>query len=361
MKPLSKILIGAMRFKDRKSAAEIIHKAIDYGFNYIDTSPCYCHKSETENSEAWVGEAVSVPEYRNRVMVSTKCAPGDGGRGLGPFVPAQGFGVRSKEQLLQVFSQSLSRLNLPSIDYYHLWTTHTMEQFDAAMQPGGWYDGVMEQKKNGMFRHLGITTHADPDTIIAFLETGKFETVTLPLNVVDLTRLKAVDYCAKKDIPVIAMNPLAGGFCAANGRLKELAFRYLMALPNVHILVGFSAVNEVDYAKWILDTAPDYKQSAEQILAKVDRLIGAREPRCTSCGYCQPCPNGINLGSCLSYYNIYKYMKIPHAKKSFKEKQWEAGLCLDRCTLCGTCAKRCPNQLPLNDIIRDAQKLLYGK
>jgi Fe-S oxidoreductase len=54
-------------------------------------------------------------------------------------------------------------------------------------------------------------------------------------------------------------------------------------------------------------------------------------------------------------------MKIPHAKKSFKEKQWEAGLCLDRCTLCGTCAKRCPNQLPLNDIIRDAQKLLYGK
>jgi Fe-S oxidoreductase len=54
-------------------------------------------------------------------------------------------------------------------------------------------------------------------------------------------------------------------------------------------------------------------------------------------------------------------MKIPHAKKSFKEKQWEDGLRLDRCTACGACSARCPNQLPLQDIIRDAQKLLYEK
>ncbi|HUI91429.1 MAG TPA: aldo/keto reductase [Chitinivibrionales bacterium] len=358
---LSKILIGAMRFKDRASAAEIIHKAIDCGFNYIDTSPCYCYKSEKENSEAWVGAALATAGYRERVMVSTKCAPGDGGRGLGPFVASQGFGVRTTAHLAQMFKQSLARLGLPRLDFYHLWTTHTREQFEAAMQPGGWYDGVMEQKQKGMFDHLGITTHADPDTIIAFLETGKFETVTMPLNVIDLTRLKTVDYCAKKGIPVIAMNPLAGGFCAANSRLKELALRYLMALPNVHILIGFSAVNEVDYAKWILDTSPEHKQTAEQILKKVDTLIGAREPRCTACGYCQPCPQGINLGSCLSYYNIYKYMKLPHAKKAFKEKQWEASLKLDKCTACGTCSTRCPNQLPLDRIIADAKKLLYEK
>ncbi len=361
MMPLSKILIGAMRFRDRESAVAIIRKGIDCGFNYIDTAPAYCYKSETENSEAWVGEAVSPPEYRGRVMVSTKCSPGDGGRGLGPFTPEKGFGVRTRAQVSQVLEQSLKRLGLASIDYYHLWTTHTMEQFNAAMQPGGWCDGAAEQKQKGLFSHLGITTHADADTIIAFLESGRFETVTMPLSVINLTRLEVVDYCARTGIAVIAMNPLSGGFCAADARLKELAFRYLLALPNVHLLVGFSSVNEVAYAARMLDTAPLYKKSAEEILARVDRLVNAREPRCTSCGYCQPCPQNINLGACLSYYNIYKYMKIPHAKKAFRDKQWDDSLRLDRCVVCGTCSARCPNQLPLHNIIRDARELLYKK
>jgi uncharacterized protein len=358
---LSKIIIGAMRFRDRKSAVEIIHNAINSGFNYIDTSPCYCYKSETENSEVWVGEALADPSYRDRVMLSAKCAPGDGGRGLGPFLPDKGFGVRTKEHLAQVFGQSQKRLGVQRLDYYHLWTTHTMEQFTAAMLPGGWYDGVMEQKKKGAFKHLGITTHADPDTIIEFLKSGKFETVTMPLNVVDLTRLKVVDYCTEHGIPVIAMNPLAGGFLAANARLKELSFRYLMSLPNVHLLIGFSTAPEVTYAKWIADTSAQYKKSTAEILLLVDKLIDSREPRCTGCGYCQPCPQGINVGACLSYYNIFKYMKVPHAKKAFQEKQWEEGLRLDRCTQCGTCSARCPNHLPLDQIIKNAKEVLYKK
>jgi predicted aldo/keto reductase-like oxidoreductase len=358
---LNKIIIGAMRFKDRNSAVQIIRKAIDYGFNYIDTAPCYCLKNNSENSESWVGEAISLPLYRQKVFISAKCSPGDGGRGLGDFVPNKGFGVRTKEQLMQVFKQSQERLKIEHIDFYHLWTTHTHEQFNSAMVQNGWYDGVMELKEKGFIKHIGITTHADPDTIISFLSTKKFEIVTIPLNVINLTRLKVVEYCSKNNIPVIAMNPLAGGFLAANSRLKELAFRYLMTLPNVHILVGFSNINEVDYAKWILDTSSSYKQSADKILKKVDKLINSKEPRCTSCGYCQPCPQNINLGACLSYYNIYKYMKILQAKNAFLEKQWEDGLRLDRCTLCLTCAKRCPNQLPLKEIIQDAKKLLYNK
>ena len=79
-------------------------------------------------------------------------------------------------------------MNLPRVDWYHLWTTHTMEQFNEAMKPGGWYDGVMAHKD--LWDHLGVTTHADSDTIIEFLKSGKFEAVTIPLNVVNRTRLK---------------------------------------------------------------------------------------------------------------------------------------------------------------------------
>jgi uncharacterized protein len=356
---LSRIAIGAMRFKDRKSAIEIIRLAVDCGFNYIDTSPCYCYSNEMENSESWVGQAVRHPDYRDRVMVSTKCSAGDGGMGLGTFNPVSGFGVRSREEFKTVFNQSLTRMNLPSVDYYHLWTTHTREQFDAAMRDGGWWAGLEAHK--GQWKHVGITTHGDAATIISFLETGKFTTVTLPLNVINTTREPVVDYCEKNNITVIAMNPLAGGFLAAHARLKELAFHYLLTFPNVKILVGFSTADEVKYAKKIVDQAQGRTLNRQEIRAKVDALINAQEPRCTACGYCSPCPQFINLGACLSFYNIYRYMNIAQAKKSFLQNQWNDTLRLDRCTTCGTCRQRCPNQLPLDEIIKDAKEKLYSK
>ena len=354
---LSKIVIGGMRLKDRESGVATLRAAIDAGFNYIDTSPCYCRESEEENSESWVGEAVSDPDYRNRVMISTKCAPGDGGFGLGEFKPEGGFGVRTKEQLEQVFDQSLSRLKLPRVDYYHLWTTHTDEQFQAAMQPGGWHDGVTSKKDQ--WDHLGITTHAESKTAIQFLESGLFETVTIPLNIINTMRMPIVEYCREKGIEVIAMNPLAGGFLAARDDLKELALRYLMLLDGVHVLIGFSSVEEVEYAKWIQDTMGSWEMTAEETRAKVDAMMNSKEARCTSCGYCSPCPQNITVGAALSYYNAYKYLGMESAKEAFTGKQWEDGLNLNACIGCGECETRCPNGLPIREIIEDAKKLMY--
>jgi predicted aldo/keto reductase-like oxidoreductase len=355
---LSKIAIGAMRVKDRASAVATFRAAIDAGFNYVDTSPCYCRQSEAENSESWTGEAVAPPEYRRRVMVSTKCSPGDGGLGLGAFRPEGGFGVRSAAQLRQVFQQSLRRLKLDAVDWYHLWTTHTHEQLREALKPGGWMEGVMALRDR--WQHLGLTTHAESKTVIEFLETGRFEAVTIPLNVVNNTRLAVVDYAAKKGIRVIAMNPLAGGFLAADERLKELALRYLMRLPNVHVLIGFTSPEEVAYARRIEETMPQFTSSANDILAEVSVMMSASEPRCTACGYCQPCPKGINVGASLSYYNVFKYLGIGSARKAFLDKQWEDGLRLNRCVSCGECESRCPNRLPVKRIIQDALRSLYG-
>ncbi|HDZ19787.1 hypothetical protein LCGC14_0016330 [marine sediment metagenome] len=354
---MSKIVIGAMRLDDRESAVATMRAAIDAGFNYIDTSPCYCRKDEKENSETWVGEAVNHPDYRDRVMISTKCTPGNGGLEIGDFQPEGGFGVRSVDQVSQMFDQSLTRLGLDRVDYYHLWTTHTAEQFAEARKPGGWFDGVAANKDK--WDHLGVTTHGDPDTIIEFLESGKFETVTMPLNVINTTRLRVVDYCRENCIKVIAMNPLAGGFLVAREDLKELALRYLMLLEGVHVLIGFTFPEHVAYAKWIEETMGQFDLTAEQILQRVNEMMDTAEPRCTACGYCLPCPEQITVGAALSYYNAYKYLHMDEAKEAFNAKQWEDGLRLDKCTYCGLCESRCPNQLPVGDIIRKAQEALY--
>lgn len=354
---LSRILIGGMRFTDRAGAVATVRAAIDAGFNYIDSSPCYCFKSEEENSERWIGEAIDHPEYRDRVMISAKCSTGNGGWQLGDFNGEKGFGVRSEEELRQVFDQSRERIGVERFDYYHLWTVHTMEQLEEALKPGGWYDGV--RSRSDAWGQLGVTTHANSATAVEFLKTGKFQIITIPFNVVNTVRRDVVEYCQKNGITVIAMNPLAGGFLAAHQRLKELALRYLLSIPGVHPLIGFSSPEEVKYAKWILDTQNEKARDPEQILGEVESLINADEPRCTACGYCQPCPEGITVGAALSYYNVYKYMGMPEAKDAFNKKQWEDGLRLDKCRQCGLCEQRCPNKLPVSRIIRDAQAALY--
>jgi predicted aldo/keto reductase-like oxidoreductase len=347
-----------MRFKDRPTAVETIRRAIDAGFNYFDSAPVYCYHDERENSESWLGEALDHPRYRGRALVSAKCSGSNGGWELGEFNGETGFGVRTSGQLRQVFEQSCRRLKVPRFDYYHLWATHTEEQFQEAFKPGGWHEGVLSLKAR--WDHLGLTTHADSDTIIRFLKTNRFELVTVPFNVVNTTRLRAVEYCRRKGIAVIAMNPLAGGFLAAHPRLKELAFRYLLAFENVRLLIGFSSPAEVDYAKKILDDAAGDKRPAEEILAEAAALIDAREPRCTACGYCLPCPQNINVGACLGYYNAFKYLNIDEAKREFNEKKnWDDSLRIDRCVQCGQCASRCPNHLPAVDLLTEARRVLY--
>lgn len=357
---LSKILIGTMRVGTSDTAGSVIRRAIDLGSNYIDTAPLYRFCSSEENSEVWVGRAVASEDYRKRVMVSTKSAVSDGGLGLGDYQLPVGFGIRTKEHFTAMLEQSLSRLNLPYVDFYHLWICHTKEQFAEAFKPEGWYSGLVKALEAGKIKHLGITTHADADTIIGFLETGYFETVTLPLNVLNVTRMKAVEYCAAKGIPVLAMNPLGGGFLAADSRLKELAFKYLLSLENVHILAGFTSVEEVDFAWRMKAEYDNHPVSTTEILKEVHELLPQAEPHCTGCGYCQPCPQFIEVGAALSFYNLYHYLNLTEAKKSFMDLQWNPRYKLSNCVACGQCEKRCPNTLPVRQIIENAKKVLYA-
>ncbi len=356
---MNKIIVGSMRLPDRDTAAKIIRKSIDYGFNYIDTAPAYRLQNDTENAEAWVGAAVNYNNYRDRTLISIKSATADGRMGLGEFVPDKGFSVRTSAQFEQIFNQSLTRLGLSQVDYYHLWVCHTLQHFEEAFKPDGWYEGFLKEKKAGRVKHLGITTHANSETIIRFLESGCFETVTMPLNVTNLTRMAAVKYATEKKIKVIAMNPLGGGFLATDEHLKELALRYLMALDNVHILIGFTSETEVEYAKWILDTSLKNPANPDEILAEIQKLINTTEPRCTGCGYCEPCPQSIEIGGALAHYNLYKYLHLDQAKKRFQQLQWNIRYNLKNCIECGLCEERCPNRLPVRKLINDAKGMLY--
>jgi uncharacterized protein len=277
---------------------------------------------------------------------------------LGGFQQERGMGVRTAGQFSLVFNQSLRRMNVSAVDYYHLWICHTKEQFDEAFKSGGWYEGFLKEKKDGRVNHLGLTSHAEADTVIEFLKTGCFETVTIPLNVLNRAKIKVVEYCTENNIRVIAMNPLGGGFLAADEHLKQLAYKYLLSLKNVHLLVGFTTVEDVEYAVRMKKEYDACPSATEAIITEADKMIPSAEPRCTGCGYCQPCPGLIDIGACLSYYNLYKYLGMESAKTAFQRVQWNVRYNLNNCTECGICEQKCPNSLPVRDIINDAASIL---
>ena len=103
--------------------------------------------------------------------------------------------------------------------------------------------------------------------------------------------------------------------------------------------------------------SPDDTQA---IVDEAAAFVATDEPRCTGCGYCSPCPQSINVGACLSYYNLAKYMGMAEAGQAFRGRQWDDTHRLDLCQECGDCESRCPNALPVVDIIRDARAVLYG-
>lgn len=373
-KRLSRICLGGMRFPDRDSTIAIVRYAIDNGVNYIDTAPNYRRSNEEENSEAWIGSAVAADDYRERILISSKCTPGNGGLGIGETFNKQGgFGARTKAQAREVIDQSLRRLGINKLDWYQLWTTHTQEQLSEALKPGGWLEGVLEAKAEGLFDHLGITTHADSETVISFLKTGYFEMVTLPYNILDTSRQEAINYAVDNGIIVVAMNPLSGGLLTGHSeiietefadlgieRVEDLALRFILSSPGVHPLVGVSSVEQLQLDLEIASKPLWDEKTRREVLRRFESLRSSSAKVCTGCGYCKPCPEGIDIGESLKYYNLHKVFGLtgPATEHYRRARRHDSTLEIEKCAECGNCEAKCPNSLPIREMLREQRKIM---
>jgi len=158
-KPLATMSIGCMRWEGREQAAQAICECVANDVLYLDTSPMYCFRTEEENSERWVGHAIKENKLRDKVILSTKCSPGNGGNGIGEFNQANGFSIQTADQFRSTFEQSLNRLQTDKLDCYQMWTVSTDEVYESAFKKCGWLEGAMKAKDEGLFKHL-----ESPDT-----------------------------------------------------------------------------------------------------------------------------------------------------------------------------------------------------
>jgi len=325
-------------------AVRVVRYALDKGINFIDTARSY------SDSERRIGLAIR-------------------GRSPRPYIATKTY-IDRKGENLERFSrdmdESLAALGVDSIDLYQI---HYIDQgFELAFGPRGAVAQMQKAKEEGKIRHIGVTAH-DPDMAVRALETGEFETVQVPYNVVKAEAAqKLFPYCLEHNIGVICMKPIAGGALATPHELqqhlagKDLptatnALRFVLSQPAVSVAIpGMDSTLEVDENAAVAAGEAIEPLSGSEIERIRERLALLGEQFCHNCAYCDAvCSAELPLSEIFKlerYYKLYALRDL--AQQRFKELHRSADECLD----CKKCEEKCPYRVPIRERLKEAARLL---
>jgi len=340
-----------------KEAIDIIHRAFELGVNLMDTAVGYCN----QESEITIGKALK--GWRDKIVVSTKN-------------PYKGSDPNEWRALLD---QSLRRLDADYIDIYNF-HSFKLEEFQRweklAHSP---IDEIKEAKEGGLIKHIGFSCHDTPANMIKLLDTGVFESMILQYNLLNTTNKEVMAYAKAKGIGIMVMGPVGGGRLAAPSKAllemigksvnstAELALRFVLSNPNVS--AALSGMNTLEMVEENVATAsietPLTLAERKQILEALEEKKKLADLYCTGCGYCMPCPNGVDIPRNFELMNHYRLYGLGnHAKRQYQRL---AGRVVDgvpkpawaaACQECGECEKKCPQNIEIRKQLKETNATL---
>jgi predicted aldo/keto reductase-like oxidoreductase len=360
---------GCMRFprKDRKideqRTAKQVISAIEQGVNYFDTAYVY------PNSELTLGKILA-NGYRDKVMIATKMPP---------------IMVHSLKDMESLFDAQLKRLQTDYIDYYLMHALNGTEGWQRIKQLG--VEAFLEKmKQSGKINRIGFSYHGDSNQFKEIVDDYPWDFCQIQYNYMDETNQAGKEglvYAAAKGLGVVIMEPLRGGLLAQKmppqvdtlfkqGEVKrtpaEWALRWVWNHPEVAMLLS-GMTEEAQIEENIRIASNAYPQSLTtrelECISEAKELLSQKlKVGCTGCGYCMPCPAGVNIAMCFSYYND-KYIygeKSPQKSYLGMHSGLDGGtpsyasLCMD----CGKCEKHCPQSLPIRKHLKEVANDMEG-
>jgi predicted aldo/keto reductase-like oxidoreductase len=385
---LSTLGLGNMRLPktgegekiDEAPAREIIEYAYHNGVNYYDTAFRY-HGGE---SEIFVGKVME-QFPRESFYLATKI-PGhmmtyqDGKYNFTNLLA--GWDSKTPEQ---IFQEQLEKCRTNYFDFYllhnvceHAWDFYTNPEIRMV-------EYLLEKKKAGQLRHLGFSTHAEPETIDAYLTWAEekfgyqpFEFVQPQINYLDWTLQNASEKYAileKRGIAVIVMEGCRGGRLASLGpesdamlknarpddSIAKWAFRFLQTLPAVQVVL--SGMTTLDQLKENISTfSQNDPLSGEEkkLLREAIKPLLDLVP-CTSCRYCtEACPNKLDIPHLISMYNEAKNDGMSGAFHTQITAMKDAELPA-ACVACGACKRLCPQNIDIPGVMKQSERFIRRK
>lgn len=288
----------------RDEAARLLRKAYDNGITYFDTARFYT------DSEEKIGYAMA--DIREKIIIATKT------------------GATTAEAFWKELDTSLGLLKTDYIDLYQF---HNPAFCPKPGDGSGLYEAMLEAKRQGKVRHIGITSHR-LNVAREAVESGLYETLQFPFSYLASDKdLEIVDLCKEAGMGFICMKALSGGLITDSAT----AYAYLNQFDHVLPIWGVQKETELDEFISYQREAPVMTDERREKIKKDKEMLSG--DFCRGCGYCLPCPAGIYIPDCarMSLYLRRAPLSV-YLGDEYKEKMAKVKDCLH----CGQCKKKCP-------------------
>lgn len=310
-----------------EDAVYLLKKAYDNGITYFDTARWY---TDSEHKLGLAFEGI-----RDKIWIATKTGAGNAA------------------DFRKDLETSLENLKTDYIDVYQF---HNPAFCPKPGDESGLYDAALEAKEQGKIRHIGITNHRLAVANEA-VDSGLYETLQFPFCYLATEKdVELVEKCKAKDMGFVAMKALSGGLITNSAA----AYAYLAQYDNVLPIWGVQRENELDEFLSYIEEPPAMTEEIKALIAHDrEELLGEF---CRGCGYCMPCPMGIEINNCARMSLLLR--RSPSAGHLSEEGQ-EKMMKIENCIHCNQCKSKCPYGLDtpalLQKNLEDYKNVLAGK
>lgn len=308
-------------------AVKLIRKAYAAGVDFFDTARFYT------DSEKKLGLALK--DVRDKVYIATKTA------------------AETPEELKEQLEISLRNLQTDYIDLYQF---HNPSFCPKPGDGTGLYEAMLEAKAEGKIRHIGITNHRLAVANEA-IDSGLYETLQFPFCYLATEKdIELVQKCKEKNMGFIAMKALSGGLITN----AKAAYAFEAFYENVLPIWGIQREQELDEFLSFIDNPPEMTEEIKAFIEKDKKELSG--DFCRGCGYCMPCPAGIEINNCARMSLLLR--RSPSELQLTKEVQ-EKMKKIENCLHCNQCKSKCPYGLDTPKLLEknyeDYKKVLAGE
>lgn len=311
----------------KDAAVSLVRRAYDGGMRFFDTARFYTD-SEEKLGEAFAG-------IRGQIFLATKTA------------------ALTEKEFWKDLETSLGNLKTEYVDLYQF---HNPPFCPRPGDGSGLYEAMRKAKEQGKVRHIGITNHRLQVAHEA-IDSGLYETLQFPFCYLSTEHeLELVEKCRAANMGFLAMKGLSGGLLTNSAA----AYAYMSQFEHVLPIWGIQRENELDEFLSYIKNPPEMTEEMRAVIEKDKEELGS--DFCRACGYCMPCPVGIEINTCARMSQLIRrspsHLQLtPEVQEKMKK--------VEECRHCGACKKKCPFGLDTPALLeknyRDYQEILAGK
>ena len=361
---LSVLGFGCMRFQRKAGAIDVaeaereIMRAYRNGVNYFDTAYIYL------DSESVIGEIFERNGIRKEIHIATKLPH---------------YLIKSVAGIEKLFQEELKRLRTDYVDYYLMHMLNDAETWQRLLDMGIG-DWIAEKKRTGAIRQIGFSYHGNSETFCRIIDAWDWDFCQIQYNYLDehsQAGRRGLNHAYAKGIPVIIMEPLRGGKLVKNlpEAAKKIfrdydpdctparwAFRWLWDQKEVTVVLSGMNTEQMveENVQTACETMVGSMTDEDQAMLKqvVAAINASMKVGCTACGYCMPCPVGVDIPGTFAAWNRY-YSESKFS--GFREYLMCTALrknpaSASQCIGCGKCEKHCPQNISIREMLKDARK-----